>query len=265
MNRLLIPVALILIVSLLAACGVSVPGADGEADGAPPELAGTMWQLNSLNGEPPIADTEITLQFSETDATGVSGCNQYGGPYTLEGSQLSFGEIASTMMACLEPEGVMDQEQAYLGALQTVESARVANGQLELLDASGSLVLAYTEQQPPADAALEGTNWVLETFIDGEMASSTVAGTTLTASFEGGSITGEAGCNGYGGSYEVDGSSLTTEEIVSTMMLCEEPEGLMDQEANFLDILNNAESYEIEGNSLTITASDGRGLVFRAG
>lgn len=287
MNRLLIPIALLLIVPLLAACaapgadadlpeveGGDTGGAEGEAplqgeedvetDGDAPELAGTMWQLASLNGEPPIADTEITLQFTEADAAGIAGCNQYTGAYTLEGNELTIEEIISTMMACMEPEGVMDQEQAYLGALQGVESARMTGGQLELLDADGSVVLVFDEQQPPANAELEGTNWVLESFVDGDAVSSTIAGTTLTVSFEDGVITGEAGCNSFGGSYEVDGSSLTTEEIASTLVLCEEPEGVMDQEANFLDILNNAESYEIEGGSLTITAGDGRGLVFLA-
>lgn len=296
MNRTFTPIVLILlVVPLLVACAaagpdVELPEDEGGAEGEAPlqgangdaaeedaaeeesaemnsdalELAGTSWLLLTLNGEPLIEDTEITLEFTETDAAGNAGCNHYSGAYTLDGDALTVEEIISTMMACLEPEGVMEQETAYHTALQSVASARIVDGQLELLDADGNVVLTYAEQQPPADAELEGTQWVLESFISGDAVSSTLVGTTLTAVFEDGTITGEAGCNGYGGTYTVEGNSLTITEVVSTMMACLEPEGIMDQEAQFLALLNSADSYEIEGSMLTIMSGDGQGLVFRA-
>jgi heat shock protein HslJ len=47
-------------------------------------------------------------------------------------------------MACPEPEGVMDQEAAYLAALPTAATFRVNGGLLELLSAEGSAVVTYT-------------------------------------------------------------------------------------------------------------------------
>lgn len=304
MNRTLTHIVLLLLVPLLVACAAAGPDAElpdvesGDADGAEGEaplqgdedadmtepdateeseeeaagaggdaleLAGTSWRLVSLNEEQPLEDTEITLEFTETDAAGNAGCNHYSGTYTLEGDELTVEEIISTMMACMEPEGVMEQETAYHGALQSVATARlVADEQLILLDESGSPVLTYVKQQPPVDAELEGTQWVLESFLSGDAVSSTIFDTTLTATFENGEITGDAGCNGYGGTYTVEGDSLTTAEIVSTMMACDEPEGIMDQEAQFLGLLNSAENYEIEGDTLTIMSGDDQGLVFRA-
>ena len=47
-------------------------------------------------------------------------------------------------MACPDPEGVMDQEAAYLAALPTAVGFRVERGVLELLNAEGSAVVSYT-------------------------------------------------------------------------------------------------------------------------
>ena len=50
---------------------------------------------------------------------------------------------SSTKMACPEPEGVMDQEAAYLAALPTAVGFRVSGGLLELLSAEGTAVVTY--------------------------------------------------------------------------------------------------------------------------
>ena len=142
LTRSLMVGTLLIFAALLAACSAA-GGGDGSAS---VELSGTAWELIALNGEPPLADTSITLEFSETDAMGVAGCNQYSGPYELEGEALTFGEMVRTMMACMEPEGVMEQEDAYLAALSSVASVRQSGGQLELLDAGGSVVLTFTGQ-----------------------------------------------------------------------------------------------------------------------
>lgn len=93
---------------LLAACGSQ--GADVEE---------TVWQLMFINGESPIVGTSITLRFQDGTVEGSSGCNIYGGDYTLENNGgFRAGPIAVTEMACVDPEGVMDQEVNYLQILQ---------------------------------------------------------------------------------------------------------------------------------------------------
>jgi heat shock protein HslJ len=79
----------------------------------------TVWQLMFINGESPIVGSSITLRFQDGRVQGSSGCNTYGGDYTLEndGGFLA-GPIAVTEMACVDPEGVMDQEVNYLQILQ---------------------------------------------------------------------------------------------------------------------------------------------------
>ena len=46
-------------------------------------------------------------------------------------------------MYCLDPEGGMEQEQAFLAALASVISYRLAGEGLEFLDATGNVVLAF--------------------------------------------------------------------------------------------------------------------------
>jgi heat shock protein HslJ len=99
---------LLVIGILLAACSSQDVGLDG-----------TVWELLSINGVAPIDGTEITLRFQDGRVQGSSGCNTYGGDYTLENDGVfQAGPIAVTEMACLDPEGAMAQEVNYLQILQ---------------------------------------------------------------------------------------------------------------------------------------------------
>jgi heat shock protein HslJ len=139
MKSILIPLAVTAL--LLAASGCSRGG-----DQSPP-LAGTEWKLVELNGRAPLQGTEISLNFEEERGGGNSGCNSYGGAYTsgAEG-KLEFGEIEQTVMFCMEPEGVMDQETEYARLLLQAASYRMADGQLEILDGGGVRILKFERQ-----------------------------------------------------------------------------------------------------------------------
>ncbi|MFC1952049.1 META domain-containing protein [Chloroflexota bacterium] len=112
------------------------------------DLEGTAWILESY-GEPEnlkdiLTDTEITAEFISSEGTvkGSAGCNSYFGSYEVEGSQLSLpGPIAVTEMYCMEPEGVMEQEQQYLEILQAAESYSTEDRELQIN--CGDQVLVY--------------------------------------------------------------------------------------------------------------------------
>ncbi len=140
MKRILGMLSLLLIVVLgLIACSTGT----GEA-----MLEDTAWVLESY-GEPGnlkavLADTEINAEFVSDEETvkGSAGCNSYFGSYELKGSQLSIpGPIGATEMYCMEPEGVMDQEQEYLAVLQLAESYEVDGDELQIN--CGSQVLIF--------------------------------------------------------------------------------------------------------------------------
>ena len=79
------------------------------------QLNGTGWRLETFRKSAPIAGTEITVRFNDGTIKGSAGCNTYGGVYKVNGTGISISEIYFTEMACMEPEGVMEQEQMYLG------------------------------------------------------------------------------------------------------------------------------------------------------
>jgi heat shock protein HslJ len=93
----------------------------------------------------PIPGTEITASFDEAGTlSGSAGCNSYTATYTTDVGEIEITAPASTMKACVEPEGVMEQEAAYLLALPTAVRYRVAGRSLELLTAEGTLVASYS-------------------------------------------------------------------------------------------------------------------------
>lgn len=70
-----------------------------------------------------------------------------------------------------------------------------------------------------------------------------------------GRMTGNVGCNGFGGAYELDGAVITFGPIESTLMFCEGPVG--DQELATFATLQEVTSIELDENVLTITSVDG--------
>ena len=108
-------------------------------------LAGTRWQATAVNNGKQavvtlIAGTEITLKFGTDNlVSGNSGCNTYSGSYETSGDKLKVGALASTRMACATPEGVMEQEQQYLAALQNAATYEIAGDRLTIRDAGGAM------------------------------------------------------------------------------------------------------------------------------
>jgi heat shock protein HslJ len=100
-------------------------------------LEDTQWVLVSYGETGSLAsvvgDVEITAEFKREDkqVAGAAGCNQYFGGYELSGLTLAIpGPLGSTAMACAED--VMDQESAYLQALQAAESYEIAGDELRI-------------------------------------------------------------------------------------------------------------------------------------
>ena len=112
--------------------------------GSGSSLEGTQWLLVSLGGETPLASTAPpSAEFSEDEISGSTGCNHYFGAYEVSGSKITIRDLASTEMACMDPEGVMDQEQAFLAALRETASYSLDGDRLEFLDATGSARMVF--------------------------------------------------------------------------------------------------------------------------
>lgn len=90
-----------------------------------------------------IAEAPVTLEVAEDlQVSGQSACNRYMGSVAVEGTSVTFGQLASTLMAC--EEAVMAVETAYLTALGAVDEGARSGDSLTLT--GEGVELAFTLQ-----------------------------------------------------------------------------------------------------------------------
>lgn len=95
---------------------------------------------------------------------------------------------------------------------------------------------------------LTGTEWTLSRIPDFEP-EQTRKPITITFSDTASKVYGNAGCNGFGGSYVVKGDALKLEKLISTKMACMPG---MQTENKVMLVLTNTDHYSISGDKLTL-------------
>jgi heat shock protein HslJ len=220
-------------------------------------LVGTSWNVTSYNVQgsqaPVVAGSQPTLVFG-TDGTvsGNTGCNDFSGSYSVSGSTITFGPMASTLSACTGLS-LAAQEQAYLTALNASTTYQLSADQLVLTDANGAPQVILTA----APNSLAGTAWRVLSINNGNQAVTSVvtgSGVTLTLSQDG-VASGSTGCNDFRAIYVSDSSSLSFSPVITTRRACSGT--LANQEQWFLAALSASSTYTLSGNNLTVRDADG--------
>jgi heat shock protein HslJ len=248
MNKTMVFLSICAALLVLTACASPASQTGGG------DLTGKVWALTELTGKPPVAGTGISAEFSaDGKLSGSAGCNRYSGTYTVSGNSITFSSpMASTMMMC--DAAVMEQENAYLKALGEAKTFEVKSDQLTLTGANNTSLVVYKAQTQD----LAGTSWEAVNYNNGKQAVvGVITDTTLTADFgKDGTMSGKAGCNTYTGGYKTNGNQITIGPLASTMMACDQPAGVMEQESQYLAALQSAATYQIEGNVLELRTKD---------
>lgn len=94
---------------------------------------------------PALPDVETSITFDENEQFGGTvGCNSFNSSYKVDGEQITFGSIVSTMMFC---EGIADQESDVLGILtdKTV-NYKIDGGQLTLASTDGASIIVLARK-----------------------------------------------------------------------------------------------------------------------
>ena len=106
---------------------------------------------------------------------------------------------------------------------------------------------------------LAGTSWEVINYNNGRGgAVSVIIGTRITANFGADNqVTGSAGCNDYFGSYQTDGNNISIGALGATQKACADPDGIMQQESEYLAALQLAATYRLDGNRLELRMADG--------
>ena len=210
-----------------------------------PTLTGTTWQwVQTLTTAETIVAADpsrYTITFNDDGSFAWRvDCNTGGGSFTTDGQALTLGPGMLTMMGC--PEDTQDFQ------FQQISNAAVyyfVDGDLfiELADAAGIMQLTA------ADPSLTGTTWQwVETVTPVETITSSNPASYTVLFNEDGTYALQADCNSGGGTYTVDGQSISIGPAALTMMAC--PDG--SQDAVFLQQLSNAAIYFFQNGDLLI-------------
>ncbi len=256
-----VPRMLVLVTALLlvSSCAQATPREPLEGAGA---LGGTQWRLTELNGAAPVADSSITVQFSEDGSVaGSGGCNRFHAEYAASDDGVEVKEpMASTMMAC--DEAIMKQETAFFTALGEAYTFTMSEDALTLISKKGAELAKFAADNQD----LEDTEWTLVAYNNGQEAVvSVLDGSETNFAFGAdGKLSGTAGCNRMNGSFTTEDGTIQFGEIAMTRMACPKPEGVMDQEFAVLKALESAATYRVEGDSLEMrTDQDAIALQFK--
>lgn len=106
-------------------------------------------------------------------------------------------------------------------------------------------------------SGLEGTLWQLAGYVgpDGKEVQ-VVKGSTASATFNAGTVTGNAGCNDFHGSYTVDGDKLTIGPLATTMKACGPAETIV--ETAYLAAMGKVATYTATDETLQLKGADGK-------
>jgi heat shock protein HslJ len=227
-------------------------------------IEGPTWRLTRLGDKEGEAlrgtSRAPTLRFASGQVEGFSGCNNFGGGYRLEPGRVVIDALRSTMMACVGDS--MAIEAAFMHALAGTLAYRVDAGALTLTPGSGDALVFVAEAAPQ----LAGVTWNVTGYNNGRQAVvSPMVGSALALTFGEGVVRGQAGCNAFHASAQVEGERIHIGAPVATRKTCP-GEGLMAQERAFLAALQTAKRWLIQDGRLELRSAGGeRVLTARTG
>ena len=128
-------------------------------------------------------------------------------------------------------------------------------------DASASVDVIYGQEQiPEEEVLLEEHLWLLQSY----GTNTVLEDTYITAKFKDNQVSGSAGCNTYSGAYERTTTDLTVGSLNITQMSCSTPEGSMEQETQYLTLLQSSAFFNIDQKLSIMNQANEKTLVYDA-
>jgi heat shock protein HslJ len=242
----------VLMMAVGSALAVGVPGASAGSGETVSPIEGPMWVLDqkASNLEVIAPEYVVTATFDNGKLTGSSGCNRYNTTYTVRGTLLRVSpNISSTLIAC--NQDASNVESSYIARLPTARSFSVNGSRLIIRTSTKGADLIY---RVLSARALRG-DWLVTSYFRPGAVVSVTAGTTITASFTGKDISGNAGCNDYSGPYKTDDTKIRIGPVTSTLRACASA-ALTQQESEYLAALDTVRAFGVDANGVTFFRAD---------
>jgi heat shock protein HslJ len=243
------------------ATGIGQPGSGTTSGGVAvlTALSGRSFRSTNVSGRDLVKDSTVVLSFAQDAGPGVvtasAGCNTMSGQAVLDAGVLRVPQLASTAMGCAQK--LMDQDTWLAGLLSKGVDLDVRGNTL-VLAADGITITLVDRTVLEPDLPLAGTVWTLDGIVTGA-AVSRYADVTATMTIDGGKISYLA-CNSHSGPITVTGNSATAGPMLATTMACADARA--DVEKAMQAVLDGTFTFTVEGDHLTVTGRDGRGLTF---
>lgn len=208
------------------------------------EINGATVLPSNMTGDYPF----LNFDTSSGRLSGNSGCNRVMGSFdaSAKAGVLEFGPIAGTRMACPD----MTIEQNVLNALKNVKGYKTigTDGNIALTNSRNRPVVVLAPRQAGSLVyALQGEWRIVE--VDGKNVPAIIETTPFIAfDVQSARIHGNAGCNGFNGSFITEGtnpSSISFPATATTMKICPD----MDIEDRITKSLNQIKSFKLVSES----------------
>ena len=215
------------------------------------------WVLESLTeGDTttePAGEPALLRFAADGTLSGSTGCRDLRGEYVIRGAEL-FRTSGSARGRCTPSLSTQDSLiGSVLGETSIVE---LVDDQLTLR-ARGGRSLSYGRADGAENESLEqliiGT-WQLTSGTGPDGAIPTLDEARLTLDFDGTQMGGFGGCNGFGGDYELDGTTLIPGEIAISTEGCGDPVGALENA--FVGAVVNADRVQVENDELVLSGPD---------
>jgi heat shock protein HslJ len=245
----------------VAGCAaLSVPGIRLTAAQESTPVAGSAiqnirWELQQIaesDGSVVTPDNPANywIQFGGDGRIYVQAdCNRAGGPFTLNGSELTIGDMFSTMALCDE-NSIADQFMASLGSIASYVVTTDASDQLvlEMMADGGSMNFK---------PVLPGVVWQWVEFqsSDGSVVTAADPSRYTIEFLDDGSLQVLADCNRGFGDATINGNEINR-LVATTRMMCDED----SQSNDFLLYLDQAVSYVIRDGMLALALPADAGI-----
>lgn len=268
--------ALLLVGALaLASCGEDEePDTAGRGPGGTPLADEYVSVEVTAGGEPRplVPGTEIRIRFRDDRLAASLGCNELAGGFRVDGTMLVVDELVETEVAC-DPER-HEQDRWFGGLLTGTVQLLTSGDEMVINDGYTAVVLRDATVAPP-DLPLLGTRWQVDGFLDDAGPEPITAPTAEPPAFlqlgTDGVVAGLDGCPSAADGatptngqlrFEVDGAELRFSGGPTGAAACEGPGA--DLAERHRSVLVGAATWSVDGDRLTITASDGRAVTYRA-
>lgn len=235
----------------------------------PNNLVGRTWRW--LNTTTPVQSfrpddpNRYTIEFLADGTAAIQAdCNRVVAAYTTDGQSITITPGPSTLALCApDSRGDLFVQQLSNAALFFYQGGDLY---IDMMASSGTMRFA---PNAVASGPATVTDLPFRVVSFGPVGAQTpiIDGTDINIQFDSaaGQVSGSSGCNNFFGAFNTQSGAFSMGPFGSTMMLCGEPEGVMEQEAAILAALGGATSFEwavapnsfITNGTITYTLADG--------